>query len=166
MPGQGRFTIVIDPVQLGKLAELCCSIEEVAAYFRCSPTTVRHRLKRDPLKTVWETGISRGKISLRRAQLHAALNGDRVMMIWLGKNLLDQKDRVEQTEQNDKRWVVSLPQPATPEQWMAIYGKPGDDAVDITNSKPTKPRSKSKSRAPRIIDAEKFREVPPDEGED
>ena len=134
----GKYTIVIDPIQLGKLAELCCSIEEVAAYFRCSTSTIKYRLTREPLKSIWETGLARGRISLRRAQLQAAHNGDRTMLIWLGKQLLGQVDKVEQEVKQDQRWVVELPPPMTADQWVSAFGKgggkPGDNAIDVTNA--------------------------------
>lgn len=155
--------IVIDPVQLGKLAELCCSIEEVAAFFRCSTTTIKHRIKRDPMKTIWETGLARGRISLRRAQLQAAYAGDKTMLVWLGKQLLGQVDKVEQTVDNKQRFVVEIPPPMSAKEWINAYGKQGDDAVDVTGGKPSRPqpRSRTKSRAPRIIDSEEFRELIP-----
>ena len=49
-------------------------------------------------------GQSRGKASLRSWQFAAAKNGNVTMQIWLGKNDLDQKDRVE-TEQGDSREI-------------------------------------------------------------
>ena len=42
-----------------------------------------------------------GKISLRRAQFEKALNGNVVMQIWLGKQHLDQKEKIEQTNFNE-----------------------------------------------------------------
>ena len=155
-----KFKIVIDPIQLGKLAELCCSVEEVAAYFRCSQATVTHRLKRDPLKTVWESGLARGRISLRRAQLQAAHAGDRTMLVWLGKQLLGQVDKIEKIGGDTAKFVVELPPPMSPEQWIAAYGKPGDNAIDVTNRKPGRPRSKSRAnRQVQVINADEF--VPP-----
>lgn len=121
--------VVIDPVQLGKLAELCCTLEEVAAYFRTTVVTVKFRLKKDPLKTIWESGLARGRISIRRAQFQAALAGDRTMLIWIGKQLLSQTDKVEQNVETKQKWVVELPPAMTAEQWVAAYGKIGGDVV-------------------------------------
>ena len=42
-----------------------------------------------------------GRISLRRAQFEKALSGNVVMQIWLGKQHLDQKDKIEQTTYNE-----------------------------------------------------------------
>lgn len=134
--------VVIDPVQLGKLAEMCCSIEEVAAYFRTTVQTVRARIKKDPLKTVWESGLARGRISLRRAQMQSALGGDRTMQIWLGKQLLDQKDKVDQDIKQEQKWVVELPPAMTADQWVAAYGKVGGDVV--TRDGPKGPKSRKR----------------------
>lgn len=156
--------IVIDPVQLGKLAELCCSIEEVAAFFRCSTATIRHRIKREPMKTIWESGLARGRISLRRAQLQAAYAGDRTMLVWLGKQLLGQVDKVEQTVDTKQRFVVEIPPPMTAKEWINAYGKQGEDAIDVTSDKSTRPQPKSRSRAnksARMIDSSDYTEVVP-----
>jgi hypothetical protein len=163
-----KIKIVIDPIQLGKLAELCCSIEEVAAYFRCSPTTIRYRLTRDPLKTVWETGLARGRISLRRAQLQAAYSGDRTMLIWLGKQLLGQAEKLEQEVKQDQRWVVELPPPMAPDDWVKAFGKPGDGAVDVTNgdgngddNAKAKTGRGRRTASVRIVDSTDFSEIDP-----
>jgi hypothetical protein len=137
--------VVIDPVQLGKLAEMCCSIEEVAAYFRTTVQTVRARLKKDPLKTVWESGLARGRISLRRAQMQSALGGDRTMQIWLGKQLLDQKDKIDQDVKQEQKWVVELPPAMTADQWLAAYGKVGGEVVTQGGAKPNSKRLKRKT---------------------
>ena len=42
-----------------------------------------------------------GKISLRRAQFEKAIGGNVAMMIWLGKQHLDQRDKIEQTTYNE-----------------------------------------------------------------
>ena len=126
--------VVIDPVQLGKLAELCCTLEEVAAYFRTTVVTVKFRLKKDPLKTIWESGLARGRISIRRAQFQAALAGDRTMLIWIGKQLLAQTDKVEQNVETKQKWVVELPPAMTAEQWVAAYGKIGGEVVNPAGS--------------------------------
>lgn len=138
--------VVIDPVQLGKLAELCCTVEEVAAFFRTTVVTVNFRIKKDPLKTIWESGLARGRISIRRAQMQSALNGDRQMQIWLGKQLLSQTDKVEQDVKTQTKWVVELPPAMTAEQWVAAYGKIGGEVVTPEGIKPM-PRKRGRPRA-------------------
>ena len=40
----------------------------------------------------------RGLLSLRRAQIRAALDGNPTMLIWLGKQMLGQKEPIERKE--------------------------------------------------------------------
>lgn len=47
---------------------------------------------------IYEQKKGLGKISLRRKQLQTALAGNPALLIWLGKNLLKQSDKVEVTE--------------------------------------------------------------------
>lgn len=42
-----------------------------------------------------------GNVSLRRAQLKAALNGNTTMLVWLGKQWLGQRDQVEVSTDDD-----------------------------------------------------------------
>ena len=53
-------------------------------------TTVAILEKR--FKNLIEKGRAEGKKSLRRAQMEKALAGDVRMLIWMGKQYLDQKD--------------------------------------------------------------------------
>ena len=58
-----------------------------------------------------------GKISLRRAQFEKALGGNVAMQIWLGKQHLDQRDKIEQTSYNE-------PLPLIIERAMPLKDKP------------------------------------------
>lgn len=64
--------IEIDVEELGKLAELQCTIDEAAAFFDCSSRTIHRYLStrhRDPkYRQAWERGRALGRISLRRLQ--------------------------------------------------------------------------------------------------
>ena len=52
-------------------------------------------------KELIEHGRAEGKKSLRRKQMEVGLEkGDVRMLIWLGKQYLDQKDQPENTENN------------------------------------------------------------------
>jgi hypothetical protein len=91
-PGKPGRKPAIDIDQLEALGELQCTIREVAAYFHVSHQAVEQRLEKPEYRAAWERGSDRGKISLRRAQLRVALNGNPTMLIWLGKQLLGQRD--------------------------------------------------------------------------
>ena len=86
---------IIDPKQMGQLASLQCTQSEIAAFFRVSLTAVENALKKPEFRSVYEQGRENGLISLRRAQMHKALEGNPTMLIWLGKQLLGQRDHME-----------------------------------------------------------------------
>lgn len=68
---------------------------EIAHYFGVSQKTIQ-RMKDDPTwAAAYENGRAKMKISLRRAQLEAAYKGNATMLIWLGKQLLGQRDEVD-----------------------------------------------------------------------
>lgn len=58
--------------------------------------TVLHS-ERNKLKTALIIKQGKGRLNsrLRKAQVSAALNGNSAMLIWLGKNLLGQRDKQE-----------------------------------------------------------------------
>src|SRR5690606_8397761 len=80
----------IDPEQVRALAGIGCTHEEIAAVLKCSPDTLTRRFA-DALKE----GKQHAKASLRRMQWEAAKKGNVTMMIWLGKQMLGQRDQME-----------------------------------------------------------------------
>lgn len=78
-----------------KLASIHCTNEEIASCVGCHPDTLADRFS-ELLKKARDTG----KASLRRLQWEGAQKGQAVMLIWLGKQLLGQKDvsRIEVEE--------------------------------------------------------------------
>ena len=86
----------VDPQAITKLAQLHCTFEEIAEFSGVSTKT----LQRNYVHLI-KKGRQMGKISLRRAQFEKALNGNVVMQIWLGKQHLDQKEKIEQTNFNE-----------------------------------------------------------------
>ena len=112
----GRPRVAVDLQQLEVLARIHCTYEEMAAVMGISEKTIQRRF--DHLVKGWRLG---GKTSLRRAQFTLALGSpaqydeegrqvrpaitpDRVMLIWLGKQELGQKDvaRQEHTDGEGK----------------------------------------------------------------
>jgi hypothetical protein len=91
-PGAGRKPIEIDFEQLEKLASLQCTDRELAAFFRCDPRTLENRRKDPAFKEALDRGKALGQISVRRAQMKLLEAGNATMGIWLGKQLLGQRD--------------------------------------------------------------------------
>ena len=91
----GRPQAEIDFKNLRRLGRLHCTYEEVAAFFEVSKRTVVNHFNRNAeAKEIFERGKSNGKISLRRWQFRSARKGNVTAQIWLGKQILDQKDRI------------------------------------------------------------------------
>lgn len=70
----------------------------MCAWFDCDDVTLETHVKAHyglPFKEVFARKRGKGKVSLRRRQFQAALEGDTSMMIFLGKQYLDQADKKE-----------------------------------------------------------------------
>ena len=83
----------IDTSQLQKLATLGCTNKEMADFFGCSA---------DLLEKSYSEFLTKGraeqKMRLRQLQWKACENGNVSMLIFLGKNMLGQQDKIETTE--------------------------------------------------------------------
>tara|TARA_Y100001937_G_scaffold20620_1_gene28778 strand:- start:427 stop:732 length:306 start_codon:yes stop_codon:yes gene_type:complete len=83
----------IDTSQLQKLATLGCTNREMADFFGCSA---------DLLEKSYSEFLTKGraeqKMRLRQLQWKACENGNVSMLIFLGKNMLGQQDKIETTE--------------------------------------------------------------------
>ncbi len=91
----GRPTIRISKIDLEKLAGIHCTMEEAAGWFGVSEKTIRRRLERAEFREVWDAGIMKGKVSLRRTQFEMAKTSA-TMAIFLGKQYLGQRDEIHQ----------------------------------------------------------------------
>lgn len=93
----GRPRIEIPVEELEKLSRLACTLDEIAAYFSCSRDTIERRMKDEPeVREAIERGRAHGKISLRRKQFQILEKTDNATMaIWLGKNILGQRDKFD-----------------------------------------------------------------------
>lgn len=77
----------IDPKRVEALAGIGCTVEEIALILDCHDRTIQRRFA-----THMQKGRANLKMSLRRYQLKAAKNGSAACLIWLGKQLLGQRD--------------------------------------------------------------------------
>jgi hypothetical protein len=87
----------LDVLMITKLASIMCSYEEIASVMGTSVDNLKKRYK-----DIIENGRAEGKKSLRRKQMEVALEkGDVRMLIFLGKNYLDQKDTPTDAESQE-----------------------------------------------------------------
>lgn len=80
--------------KIENLAKIQCTEDEAAAILGVDQSTLSRFLhKHKRAMDVWMLGIRTGKASLRRMQFKAAEDGNVTMLIWLGKQVLGQKDQ-------------------------------------------------------------------------
>lgn len=86
------------------LAGYGCTQDEIANACGISETTLKKN-GRDAL----DSGYAEMRRSLRRWQYEAAKSGNTAMLIWLGKQLLGQRDKAEQTIREEVVTIEELP---------------------------------------------------------
>lgn len=82
-----RPKLVIDEDLIERLASIHCNMTEIAAAVGCSVDTLERRYAELIAK-----GREKGKSSLRRMQFELAKKGNATMLIWLGKQILGQRE--------------------------------------------------------------------------
>ena len=92
----GRPKLDIDGEQVTRLARLHCTMQEMADFFGCHRETLRENFS-----SQIDKGRSEGNISLRRKQWQMAVEkGNVVMLIWLGKQMLGQRNEIIESDSN------------------------------------------------------------------
>ena len=92
----GRPKLDIDIEQVRRLARLHCSMQEMADFFGCHRDTLHNNFSAEIDK-----GKAEGNISLRRKQWQMAVEkGNVVMLIWLGKQMLGQRNEIIESDSN------------------------------------------------------------------
>ena len=82
----------IDTHQVEQLAGFGCSNTEMASFFGCDESLIRKSYSESIAK-----GRDNGKIRLRQYQWASAKKGNVAMLIWLGKQILEQSDKQDIT---------------------------------------------------------------------
>ena len=114
----GRPRTRLNYKTLKPLCEILCTGEECAAIMEIDYEVLNNNLKADGhggFKDYFKKYSSEGKSSLRRKQFLSALDGNVTMLIWLGKQHLDQKDKhevestiIDKTKQSTKYLETEL----------------------------------------------------------
>lgn len=91
----GRPKTEINLEELQKLCTLNCTMPEIASFFNIPLRTLEDRFKNDlEVRSAIEDGRNKGKLSVRRKQLQIMdETNNATMAIWLGKQLLGQRDK-------------------------------------------------------------------------
>ena len=113
MAGRPRKTWAqTDVEQFTKLCGIMCTKKEVCAVMQVDPKTLDKLIDDNfPNTPTWEEAFNyysaTGKASLRRAQFQLALEGDKTMLIFLGKNYLGQSDQGAKVEAEKPKTKMS-----------------------------------------------------------
>lgn len=89
----GRNKTVIPEEEVAQLSQYHCTNKEMADFYNVPLQTFM-----DNFRDIIDKNRIITKQRLRKAQLDLALKGDRVMLIWLGKNILGQAESPINTE--------------------------------------------------------------------
>jgi len=131
LPGEGGAPVKeVDVKTAEKLALIQCTDIEMALCLGVSVDTLTRRKQEDAqFAEIIERGRANGRMSLRRRQFEKAMAGSDTMLVWLGKNLLGQRDKHEFSGDPDNpltvRYVVEVPpDPEDENEWQARYAPP------------------------------------------
>jgi hypothetical protein len=94
----GRPKSVFNEKELKYLCSIHCTLEEIAGFFQMNKQVLSRKIKEEyniSWTEFYERNSQGSKVSLRRRQIQAAMEGDTQMLKFLGKNMLGQKEKVE-----------------------------------------------------------------------
>ena len=90
-----RPRIEIDMELMQKLAKIWCTDEEIALICGISHETFVRRKREPEFAFTLAQAKAQGKASLRRMQWRAAESGNVTAQIWIGKQILGQRDKFD-----------------------------------------------------------------------
>lgn len=77
------------------LSRILCTEEEIAQILETSLDTLLNKNNKELFRSSIERGRAQGKQSLRRMQYEVATKGNVKMLIWLGKQVLGQSEKID-----------------------------------------------------------------------
>ena len=108
----GRPKYEIDYKTLDSLCAIMCTGEEIASILDVDYDTINRRLKEEGhggFTDYYKKKSSNGRASLRRTQYKVATDGNPTMLIWMGKQHLEQTDKQStKIEHSGKLGLVDL----------------------------------------------------------
>jgi len=101
---RGRPSKEFDMQQVKLLGQFRATQETMADWFECSEQTIRRNMQNEDSEfcKVYKRALANTKMKLCEAQVKYALAGNASLLIWLGKNLLDQSDNAENNKNNNQ----------------------------------------------------------------
>lgn len=109
MAKKGRKTLEIDWDKVDKMLRAQCSGASIASAIGVHFDTLKNRV-RSVHKMEWADYAAAkkadGRENLRYKQYEYAMMGDKTLLIWLGKQLLGQRDKDPEDESSNKTQVI------------------------------------------------------------
>lgn len=96
----GRPKLKFDMKVVGAFGAVKASYRFMADYFGCDLATIERRMKNEEGEFCiqYKKGLAKTKFNLSKKQIELAMSGNVTMLIWLGKQLLNQSDKQETGE--------------------------------------------------------------------
>ena len=94
----GRPKIQISKASFENLCAFWCTLDDISGWFDCSPDTIERWCKTtygETFADIYKKKAAPGAVSLRRKQFELAQKGNVTLLIWLGKQKLDQRDHFD-----------------------------------------------------------------------
>jgi len=112
MKTKDKMTLrAIDWDKIASFLRVGATLQEISFYFNISVPTLQKRCKEELGMSFGDFKnqcFSEGNIDLRKVQHEIAIKGNVQMLIWLGKNRLNQTDKIEKTELGDRKIEISV----------------------------------------------------------
>jgi hypothetical protein len=100
----------VDLRQVEALASMGLTQDEIAAVVGCTSRTLRARADTREAMTI---GGHKVRASIRRWQYEKAKEGNVAMLIWLGKQILGQRERIDQEIREETIIIEPIPKSGT-----------------------------------------------------
>lgn len=130
----GRPAPSVNATLVSSLAAIGATHNEIADFLHVSKRTLEYWLADEKtlhevrskktgvvehltLRAIMDRGYARMRISIRREQIKLLQAGNATMAVWLGKQVLGQKDKIEQTIKDPEGGAVRI----TLEELLKLY---------------------------------------------
>ena len=120
-PGAGKKPrLKLDKAEIARWARAGSPLSEIAQRLGVKYRTLLRRMEEPEYRDLIPKAEAELKISLRAKQVEMALDGNVTMLVWLGKQLLGQKEKLEHSDEGGAR-QVNVRFVGTMEQLLAHY---------------------------------------------
>lgn len=129
MAKRGPKPVEINWADFDKLCVMQCTLAEIASWFDCSEDTIERNVKKEKgikFADYFRQKRGKGKVALRRKQYELAIGGNVTLLIWLGKQWLDQKEKYDVDEKSETHIFTQEEDKLIADKMRRIYKKRED----------------------------------------